>query len=139
MQQVDSPFPSSFSDPQLHEKEAIANSDHGLPPAPSDEPKDYSSGLKLVLFMLAMGMSTFLVGLELGIISTAIPGITDKFHRVQDIGWYGCSTFLVVASVSSMWGKVFKYLNVKIAYLVAIFIVLVGSVLQFLLQSSEHA
>ncbi|KAF1936743.1 MFS general substrate transporter [Clathrospora elynae] len=78
--------------------------------------------------MLAIGMSTFLVGIELGIISTAIPGITDKFHRVQDIGWYGCATFLVVASVSSMWGKVFKYLNVKVAYLVAIFIVLVGSV-----------
>jgi MFS family permease len=128
MQQVDPPSPDSSSDPQLYEKEAIANGDHGLPPATDDEPKDYSSGLKLVLFMLAIGMSTFLVGLELGIISTAIPGITDNFHRVQDIGWYGCSTFLVVASVSSMWGKVFKYLNVKIAYLVAIFIVLIGSV-----------
>jgi predicted MFS family arabinose efflux permease len=130
MQQTDLPSP------QLHEKESTAIDDHDLSSATDDEPKDYASGLTLVLFMLAIGMSTFLVGLELGIIPTAIPGITDKFHRVQDIGWYGCATFLVVASVSSMWGKVFKYLNVKVAYLVAIFIVLVGSIVSAAARNS---
>jgi MFS family permease len=126
MQQPDTTSLDTF-DPHLNEKEKTS-SDHGPPTATDETPKDYATGPKLILFMLAIGMSTFLVGLELGIISTAIPGITDKFHRIQDVGWYGCATFLVVAAVSSMWGKVFKYLNVKAAYLVSIFLVLVGSV-----------
>ncbi|OIW29104.1 putative MFS transporter [Coniochaeta ligniaria NRRL 30616] len=93
-----------------------------------DTAKDYATGLKLFLVMLSICMSTSLVGLELGIISTAIPGITDDFHRIQDVGWYGCATFLLVASSSSSWGKVYKYLNVKIAYLTAIVLLMIGSV-----------
>ena len=90
--------------------------------------KEYASGVTLFLVMLSISMSTVLVGLELGIISTAIPGITDRFHRIQDVGWYGCATFLLVASTSSMWGKSFKYLNVKFTYLASIFFLLVGSI-----------
>lgn len=100
------------------------NSDDSIEP----EPKDFATGLKLVLVMVSLCMSTFLVGLELGIISTAIPGITDEYRRLQDVGWYGSATFLLVASSSSMWGKIYKYLNVKWSYLTSIVIVLIGSV-----------
>jgi len=111
---------------QLQENKNTTNSVDALP---TDEaPKEYATGLMLFLVMLSICMSTLLVGLELGIISTAIPGITDNFHRIQDVGWYGCATFLLVASSSSMWGKVYKYLNVKFAYLTSILFVLVGSI-----------
>ncbi|KAI4859040.1 putative MFS transporter [Hypoxylon rubiginosum] len=92
------------------------------------EPKDYATGLKLFTVMLSICLNTALVGLELGIISTAIPGITDQFHRIQDVGWYGCATFLLVASSSSMWGKAFKYFNLKYAYLLSICLLIIGSI-----------
>lgn len=111
---------------QLQENKSLTNRVDILPD--DEAPKEYATGLKLFLVMLSICMSTLLVGLELGIISTAIPGITDKFHRIQDVGWYGCATFLLVASSSSVWGKIYKYLNVKFAYLTSIFFVLVGSI-----------
>jgi len=66
---------------QLQENKNTTNSVDALP---TDEaPKEYATGLMLFLGMLSICMSTLLVGLELGIISTAIPGITDNFHRIQ--------------------------------------------------------
>lgn len=93
-----------------------------------DEPREYARGLQLFLFMLCCCLSTMLCGLELGIISTAIPDITDRFHRIQDVGWYGCATFLLVAASSSVWGKVYKYLNVKYAFLTSIILLIIGSI-----------
>jgi MFS family permease len=101
------------------------------------EPKEYASGLKLFTVMLSICLNTALVGLEMGIISTAIPGITDQFRRIQDVGWYGCATFLLVASSSSMWGKGFKYFNIKYAYLVSIVLLIIGSIVSAAAPNSE--
>jgi hypothetical protein len=40
------------------------------------------------------------------IVATAIPRITDEFHSLDDVGWYGSAFFLTVASFQSTWGKV---------------------------------
>jgi hypothetical protein len=53
----------------------------------------YPSGLRLVLIILACCLAVFLVSLDRTIIATAIPRITDRFHSVQDIGWYGSVGF----------------------------------------------
>ena len=93
----------------------------------SDEP-EYATGLRLFLIMLTMSMSGLLTALEIGIIATAIPEITKVFHSLSDVGWYGCATFLVVGSTSAVWGKLYKYLNVKYVYLGAVTFFLVGSI-----------
>jgi hypothetical protein len=49
----------------------------------------YPKGLELVLISFALCLAVFLVALDQTIIATAIPRITDHFHSVQDIGWYG--------------------------------------------------
>ena len=88
----------------------------------SDE-VEYPSGSKLAIISLALCLSVFLVALvrtsqallcglnhrhavkqfELGIlilsqdntiIATAIPRITDQFHALGDVGWYG-SAYMV--------------------------------------------
>jgi MFS family permease len=63
------------------------------------------------------------------IVATAIPKITDQFHSVSEIGWYGSAFFLTVASFTSPWGKLFKYFPLKWAYLVAVFIFELGSLI----------
>ena len=97
---------------------------------------DYSTGLRLFLIMFTISMSGLLTALEIGIISTAIPAITDQFHRLDHVGWYGSATFLVVAATSAMWGKLYKYLNVKYAYLASIAVFLIGSLVAATAPSS---
>ena len=61
--------------------------------------------------------------------ATAIPKITDQFHSVSQIGWYGSAFFLTVASFTSPWGKLFKYFPLKWTYLASIFIFELGSLI----------
>ncbi|KAK7977948.1 MFS gliotoxin efflux transporter glia [Apiospora saccharicola] len=109
--------------------------DAGSEPAPeptseaAGEPEpEYMTGLRLFLIMITINMSGLLTALEIGIIATAIPAITDKFHALDDVGWYGSATFLVVAVSSGPWGKAFKYLDVKSVYLASIAFFLLGSI-----------
>jgi MFS family permease len=78
--------------------------------------------------MVTIFVSTILVSLEIGIIATAIPGITNDFRRLDDVGWYGSATFILAAAASPVWGKLFKYVDVKWTFLSAVGIFLVGSV-----------
>jgi hypothetical protein len=38
---------------------------------------------------LGLCITVFLVALDNTIIATAIPKITDEFHSLDDVGWYG--------------------------------------------------
>ncbi|KAJ6190546.1 Major facilitator superfamily domain general substrate transporter [Penicillium mononematosum] len=49
-------------------------------------PPEYATGVRLVLIMFTIFVSTILVSLEIGIIATAIPGITNDFRRLDDVG-----------------------------------------------------
>jgi hypothetical protein len=55
----------------------------------SGEGIEYPTGLKLNLISLALCLSVFLMALDNTIIATAIPKITDQFHSLSDVGWYG--------------------------------------------------
>ena len=57
-------------------------------PPVADDPQ-YPTGLALVILIIALCLSMFLIALDQTIIATAIPKITDDFHTVADIGWYG--------------------------------------------------
>ncbi|KAJ5942246.1 hypothetical protein N7516_002414 [Penicillium verrucosum] len=83
----------------------------------------YITGLRLFLIMVTIFMSTLLAALEIGIIATAIPGITDDFHQLNDVRWYGSATFLLVGASSPMWSKMYKYLRIKWVYLSSVVIV----------------
>ncbi|KAF7553869.1 hypothetical protein G7Z17_g3328 [Cylindrodendrum hubeiense] len=47
------------------------------------------AGVKLIVLMTSLTLACFLVLLDSSILSTAIPRITDTFHSLSDIGWYG--------------------------------------------------
>ena len=60
------------------------------------------------------------------IISTAIPAITSEFNSLSQSGWYGSVFFLTYASFQSVWGKAFKYFDLKYVFLVSIAVFEVG-------------
>ncbi|KAL6238454.1 hypothetical protein BDW75DRAFT_247213 [Aspergillus navahoensis] len=89
---------------------------------------EYATGFRLSAIMGTIFLGTLLAALDIGIVATAIPGITDDFHRLDDVGWYGSACFLLVGSSSPMWGKLYKYLNAQAVYLASVLIFLVGSI-----------
>ena len=48
-----------------------------------------TNGVKLIITVVGLCFSVFCVALDNTIIATAIPRITDDFHALQDVGWYG--------------------------------------------------
>ncbi|KAK8139453.1 MFS transporter [Apiospora sp. TS-2023a] len=105
---------------------ASSNSDKGQFPAVIEP--EYYLGPRLGLIMSTIFLSTLLSALDIGIVATAIPGITDEFHRLDDVGWYGSACFLLVGASSPMWGKLYTFLSAKLVYLASVVLFLVGSV-----------
>jgi MFS family permease len=61
------------------------------------------------------------------IISTAIPRITDEFHSLGDVGWYGTAYLLTMCSLQLLMGKVYKFYPVKPVFLAGCVLFEVGS------------
>ncbi|KAM0425136.1 hypothetical protein ACHAPT_009697 [Fusarium lateritium] len=90
---------------------------------------EYPSGIKMFFIVLALVLSVFLFSLDLTIVATAIPKITEEFKGLDKVGWYGASFFMTVGAFQSTWGKIYKYFPLKTSFLVAIFIFELGSVI----------
>ena len=73
----------------------------GVPVTEPDPARDteYPGPFKLTLIMIAVCAAVFLVALDQTIIATAIPRITDQFHSIDDIGWYGSAYLLTCMSI----------------------------------------
>lgn len=107
--------------------------------------EEHPKGFRLAMVILALVLSVFLVALDLvtrsheqqnflanifqSIIATAIPRITDHFHSLDQIGWYGSAFFLTLASFQSTWGKAYKYFPLKAVFIYSICIFELGSLL----------
>ncbi|KAI1500607.1 putative MFS transporter [Biscogniauxia marginata] len=89
----------------------------------------YPSVLKQSFIVTGLLLGIFLAGLDISIISTAIPAITAEFNSLPEAGWYGSIFFLCYAAFQSVWGKAYKYFDMKYVFLAAIFIFEVGCLL----------
>ncbi|KAJ2992653.1 hypothetical protein NUW58_g2094 [Xylaria curta] len=97
---------------------------------------EYPTGIKLTLISVALCLSVFLIALDNSIIATAIPAITNEFHSLQDVGWYGSAYLLTTAALQLLFGKFYTFLSIKWVYLTAIFIFEVGSLICGVAQNS---
>ncbi|KAI1335898.1 putative gliotoxin efflux pump [Xylariaceae sp. FL0016] len=106
--------------------------------APLDaiEEHEYPGGLRLTAIVIALVLSIFLASLDTTIITTAIPSITNDFHSLEDVGWYGSAMFFPLAATQSVWGKAYKYFPVKTVFLLGILIFEVGSLICALAPNS---
>ncbi|KAF4966565.1 hypothetical protein FSARC_5807 [Fusarium sarcochroum] len=90
---------------------------------------EYPTGINMFFIVLALVMAVFLFSLDLTIVATAIPKITDEFKGLDKVGWYGAAFFMTVGAFQSTWGKIYKYFPLKTSFIVAIFIFELGSVI----------
>jgi MFS family permease len=98
--------------------------------------EEYPTGKRLVPILLALVCSVFLVSLDMTIIGTAIPKITDEFHGLNMVSWYGSAYFMTFGGFQSASGKFFKYFPLKSSFLGGIFIFEVGSLICAVSQDS---
>ena len=105
---------------------------------------DYPKMSRVIPIALALYMSMFLVALvrlshpplsidtdfrlqDRTIIATAIPRITDDFHSLGDVGWYGSAYMLTGCSFQLLMGRVYTFYNPKKVFISAIFVFEIGS------------
>ncbi|KAI1126002.1 major facilitator superfamily domain-containing protein [Nemania abortiva] len=99
-------------------------------PAHSDlNSPQYITGLKLGLVIVSLVLACFLLLLDTSIVSTAIPKITDEFHSLADVGWYGSAYTLGSAALQPLTGKVYHNFSLKWSFLVFFALFELGSVL----------
>jgi MFS family permease len=72
-------------------------------------------------------LALFLVALDRTIIATAVPKITDEFQSLGDIGWYASAYMLTTASSQLVFGRIYKFYDMKWTFLISIFLFEVGS------------
>ncbi|KAJ5435511.1 Major Facilitator Superfamily protein [Penicillium cf. griseofulvum] len=101
-------------------------------PSDSDSDSDaveYPNAFWAACISVGVALGLFLVGLDMTIIATAIPRITDEFKGINLVGWYASAFFIALACFQPFWGKVYPFFSIKYTFLAAVFIFVLGSLL----------
>ncbi|KAF5552099.1 major facilitator superfamily transporter [Fusarium phyllophilum] len=90
---------------------------------------EYPTGIRLWLTILSVVSILVLASIDMNIVATAVPAITDHFHTTAHVGWYSSAFRLTVCAFQFIFGKVYKLFSVKRIFLMSNVISIVGSVL----------
>ncbi|KAK8877541.1 MFS toxin efflux pump [Apiospora arundinis] len=88
----------------------------------------YLGTIKLVPISIAMGLAIFILGLDNTIVGTATPTITNEFHSLTGIGWYGSAYRVTTCSTQFFYGKLYEQFRVKWIFVMSVVILELGSV-----------
>ncbi|KAK5129720.1 hypothetical protein LTR08_002931 [Meristemomyces frigidus] len=88
---------------------------------------EYPPTPQVVAIMVAILLAVFLVALDRTIIATAIPKMTDDFHSLDDIGWYGSAFMLTSSCFQLLFGRVYTFYPPKYVFVILIGLFEVGS------------
>jgi hypothetical protein len=83
--------------------------------------------LKFWLIIISVFASMFLIALDRTIIATAVPQITNDFQSLGDIGWYGSSYMLTTAASQLIFGRIYRFYDLRKTFLTCILLFEVGS------------
>ncbi|KAK4941626.1 hypothetical protein LTR10_018503 [Elasticomyces elasticus] len=117
---------SSPSESVRLEKDVEGRDPANSPDQPTDE---YYHGKRLAVIVFSLMLAIFLVALDNTIVATAIPKITDEFHGLSKVSWYGSAYFMTFGGFQSTWGKAFKYFPLKAFFIASIVIFELGSLI----------
>ncbi|RMZ90186.1 hypothetical protein DV736_g2602, partial [Chaetothyriales sp. CBS 134916] len=87
----------------------------------------YPPTRKVLVIMAGMYLTIFLVSIDRLIVGVAVPRITDDFHSLGDVGWYGSAYLLTTCAFTLFWGRVFTFYSPKWVYLSSLVVFEVGS------------
>ncbi|KAK3708442.1 hypothetical protein LTR37_011538 [Vermiconidia calcicola] len=105
------------------------------PKVEEEAPEQGRSKGKIALIMLALCMAVFLAALDVTIITTALPTISEDFHSSAGYTWIGSAFLLANAASIPSWGKISDIFGRKPMLLLANIIFMVGSLVAALANS----
>ncbi|KAK0609497.1 major facilitator superfamily-domain-containing protein [Immersiella caudata] len=105
-------------------------------PSPSLPESDYPSSWKLACIILALILGVFLASLDMTIVATAIPKITEDFAGLDLVSWYSAAFFLTNGGFQSSWGKAYRYFPLKLTFLATVLVFELGSLVCAVAPSS---
>ncbi|KAK5080981.1 hypothetical protein LTR05_008298 [Lithohypha guttulata] len=108
---------SNRSSQELKEPKSIRESSESAAP----------STAKSAVIIAGLFLVMFLIALDRLIIGVAIPSITDQFHSLEDIGWYGSAYLLTSSAFMLFMGRIYTFYDPKWVYLGSLVIFEVGS------------
>ncbi|EXJ84209.1 hypothetical protein A1O3_04876 [Capronia epimyces CBS 606.96] len=134
----------THSDPSTSEQMAMASSS---PPStdadledktksPKTDNVEVVTGARLLLMLASLSLACFLILLDTSIVSTAIPKITDHFHSLPDVGWYGSAYQLGSSVLQPLTGKIYNHFSLKWTFIAFFAIFELGSAICGAAQSS---
>ncbi|KAJ4131541.1 hypothetical protein NW768_005732 [Fusarium equiseti] len=83
--------------------------------------------LKFWLIIVSVFSAMLLVALDRTIIATAIPEITNDFQSLGDIGWYGSAYMLTTAAFQLIFGRIYRFYDLRKTFLICILTFEIGS------------
>lgn len=83
------------------------------PQSSNEEDLFQPRSVRFWLTLLCNFLALFLVALDRTIIATAVPRISDEFGALGDIGWYGSSYMLTTACAQLLFGRIYKFYDMK--------------------------
>ena len=104
---------------------------------PADQPKSLEEGplAKRIIIMLALCMAVFLAAVDVTIITTALPTISEHFHSASGYIWIGSAYLLANSASTPLWGKFSDIFGRKPILLVANATFFIGSLIAALSTS----
>lgn len=105
----------------------------------STEAKDdnHLTGFSLYILLVSMLLLVFVITLDISVVATAVPRITDEFHTITDIGWYVSAFLISQCAVQPLAGRIFTFFPFKLGFLAFFGLFELGSVLCGAAQSSN--
>ncbi|KAL1310695.1 hypothetical protein AAFC00_000954 [Neodothiora populina] len=98
-------------------------------------PLEEQGRARVALIMTALGMAVFLAALDVTIITTALPTISEYFHSSAGYTWIGSAYLLGNAASVPSWGKISDIFGRKPILLIANAVFLIGSLVAALSNS----
>ncbi|KAL2357656.1 MFS multidrug transporter-like protein [Cryomyces antarcticus] len=92
-------------------------------------PEEGRSKDKIAVIMFALGMAVFLAALDVTIITTALPTISEHFHSSAGYTWIGSAYLLGNAASTPSWGKISDIWGRKPILLMANIVFMIGSLI----------
>ncbi|KAH6607730.1 efflux pump antibiotic resistance [Trichoderma cornu-damae] len=119
--------PISISQPRDGDVEAAKPQSPALGGDGAENDLYRPKSLQFWLVILSAFVSMFLVALDRTIIATAIPTITDDFKSLKDLGFYGSSYMLTAATSQLVFGRIYRFYDLRATFLSCIVIFEAGS------------
>ncbi|OAL55788.1 hypothetical protein IQ07DRAFT_498789 [Pyrenochaeta sp. DS3sAY3a] len=94
-----------------------------------EEERPQRSKVKIALIMFSLAVAVLLVALDITIVTTALPTISEEFRSASGYTWVGSAYLIAQSAATPIWGKVSDIFGRKPILLVTNAIFFIGSLI----------